>query len=368
MRLLHVDFDDLEQPWGGGQARRTWEIGRRLAARGWGVTVVTGSYPGARPRDLAVENGWLRYRRAGFGRFPVTVLSFLASLPILARTLPHDLLVEDFTTPVGPALCPWWTRRPVVGSAQFLFAGEMARKYRLPFDKIERRALRAYRWLVALAEGGAAHLRSAAAQAEVAVIPQGLDDADFVPPGQIDGNGEYALYLGRLDVDQKGLDVLLEAWRLLPSGSRPLLLIAGAGRDRRLVEDLIGANGLTGIARLVGRVQGEAKRRVLRRARLVCMPSRYETFGISAIEALAAGKPVVATRVPGLAEAAAHGSTLVPRDDPAAFAQAIAALWQDQQRRQELGQAGRASVEGLTWDSVAERQVAFYERALSRTV
>ncbi len=365
MRLLHLDYDDLGHPWGGGQARRTYEINRRLATgRGWEITVVTGRYPGAAAREVAVPRGRLRYERLGGGPFPLGVLSFLALLPLAARRFAHDLLVEDFTTPIGPALAPRWTRRPAIGSAQFLFAGEMGRKYHLPLAQVEARALRCYRWLIALTQAGAQHLQARAPRAEIAVIPQGLDRAELAPPETIDGSGDHVLYLGRLDLDQKGLDVLLRAWSLLPAGERPPLVLAGEGRDRRRVEQLVAALELGATVRLAGRVGGEAKRRLLHGARLVCLPSRYETFGIAAIEALAAGKPLVATNVPGLAEAAARGALLVPRDDPAALAAAVSRVWHDRELRVQLGREGRAAVEPLTWDAIAAQQAAFYRRVV----
>jgi glycosyltransferase involved in cell wall biosynthesis len=367
MRILHLDFDDLEQPWGGGQARRTYEVNRQLAAeRGWQIMVVTGSYSGARPREVAVGAGRLRYRRAGGGPFPLNVLTFLASFPLLARRYGHDLLVEDFTTPVGPGLAPRWTDRPAIGSAQFLFADQMARKYRLPFDRLERAALASggYRHLVALAESGAARLRAAAPQAEVRVIPQGVNTEDFVPEGEIDGGGEHVLYLGRLDVDQKGLDVLLAAWARLRPEERPELLVAGGGREQVAVARLILELRLEGSVRLMGVVRGEEKRRLLRGARFLVMPSRYETFGISAVEALAAGKPVVASRVAGLEEAAQGGAVWVPPGDAPALAAAVRQLWADADQRRALGRAGREAVSDLTWDRVAREQGTYYEKVV----
>lgn len=370
MRILHLDFDNLAHPWSGGQARRTFEINRRLAAQyGWEITVVTGGASGVRrpaggPLGTATDR-WPAYHSVGGGPFPLDVLSFLAALPMVVRRMPHDLVVEDFTAPIGPALAPKWTAQPVIGSAQFLFARQMARKYHLPFDRVERRALHSYRWFIALAESGAAHLRQAAPLAEIAVIPQGVEAASLVPFDTIDGSGAHALFLGRLDVHQKGLDTLLHAWAALPPDRRAPLMIAGEGRDRARVAALTLQLGLEQTVRLVGHVQGGAKRNLLQQARIVCMPSRYETYGISALEAQAAGKPLVATAVPGLAEAAGAGAILVPPDDPHALAEAVGKLWDNRDLRVDLGTAGRTAVRGRTWEHVSRAQAEFYARVIA---
>jgi glycogen synthase len=123
--------------------------------------------------------------------------------------------------------------------------------------------------------------------------------------------------------------------------------------------------GLGNWVRFAGRVTGEEKRRLLRGARLVCLPSRYETFCIAAIEALAAGKALVTTDIAELREVAGEGAALVPPDDVGALAKEVVALWSDAERRRELAARGRAVVEGLTWDRVAEEQAEFYKNAVS---
>ena len=365
MQVLHLDYDDLGNPWGGGQARRTYEVSRRLASWfGWDITVVTGNYPGARPVDVPVARGRLRYRRVGFGSFPWNILSFSAAAPLLARTVACDLIVEDFTTPVGPSLLPRVATSPVVGSAQFLFAPDMARKYRLPFDRAARRLLSGYRHLIALTAHAAAALAVTAPRARVHHVPQGLAAGAFIDPAEITTDGDHAVFMGRLDRDQKGLDTLITAWSHLTPSARPPLLIAGDGRDRATLRRDIDASGLSKTVRLIGRVDGAAKSDVLRRARLVVMPSRYETFGIVAIEALAQGIPLVASDLPELREVAAPGSILIPPSDARALAHAVRTVWDDASLRATLARAGRASVDGFTWDRVAIAQAHVYNRAM----
>ena len=361
MRVLHFDVDDLGNVWGGGQARRTYEISRRLSEWfGWEVTVVTGNYPGAKPCAVEVRRGSLRYVRAGVGPFPLNIISFVASIPLLARLHPHDLAVEDFTTPIGPSMLPHVAPRPVIGSVQFLFADEMARKYRVPFNVAASKFLRGYRSLITLTHHGRLRVQAPASQATVHVVPQGLNSDAFVPPDAINGEGDHVLFLGRLDRDQKGLDTLLDAWHHLRPGLRPPLIIAGDGRDGSALRQRAHALSLDDSIRFVGRVDGDVKADLFRRARVVVMPSRYETYGIVAIEALARGVALVASDLPELREVASAGACLVPSGNPRALAASVTSLWDDRDRRVALGAAGRASVEGLTWEYVTSLQASIY--------
>ncbi len=105
-----------------------------------------------------------------------------------------------------------------------------------------------------------------------------------------------------------------------------------------------------------------------RRASVFVMPSYYETFGISCLEAMAFGLPVVATRAGGLPEVVEDGVTglLVPPGDPQALADAIRRLLADPELRRRMGQAGRERVVAeFTADRVVRETIAVYERARS---
>jgi hypothetical protein len=105
-----------------------------------------------------------------------------------------------------------------------------------------------------------------------------------------------------------------------------------------------------------------------RRASLFVMPSYYETFGISCLEAMAFGLPVVATRAGGLPEVVEDGVTglLVPSGDSAALADAICRLLADADLRRRLGEAGRERVVSqFTAERTVQETLAIYERARS---
>jgi len=169
-------------------------------------------------------------------------------------------------------------------------------------------------------------------------------------------------YVGRL-VIEKGLPELAAAWRRLAPDHPDLhLVIAGEGNYEKELKRRLGD---------APRVRWLGFRRdipeILKALDLVVMPSWEEPFGLVATEAMAAGKPVLATCAGGLAEVVVDGETgcLVPPRDVVALAQAIVALASDATLRTRMGQAGIAHVERcFSSDGVVEE----YERVLFRAV
>ena len=107
----------------------------------------------------------------------------------------------------------------------------------------------------------------------------------------------------------------------------------------------------------VGHIAPADRFELLASATLVAMPSRYETYGLVAAEALAVGTPVVAFDIPCLRSiVAGAGGVLVPAFDTRAYAQALVDTLGDDDLRSRLGSAGRETVGHLRWDDVAEKQ------------
>lgn len=152
---------------------------------------------------------------------------------------------------------------------------------------------------------------------------------------------EYILFVGRF-VEEKGTEVLIRAMAELPEVKCKLL---GAGPDEGRLRDW--AEGMNNIEWLPWQ-KGGVPWEVYRGARAVVVPSIwYEVFGLVALEAMAAGTPVIASEIGGLAEVVDDGRTgkLVPPGDVQALRVAIEELMQNKQRALELGRAGRAKVE-----------------------
>jgi phosphatidylinositol alpha-mannosyltransferase len=359
LRIIHADTDDLENPLRGGQPVRTFAVNAPMSAR-HDITVLTSVYKNCRRR---MERNGVRYRRLGF-RLPFLGLSphlsFLTALgPAVART-PHDLVVEEFTPPVGFCGLPWWTKAPVVLSVQWNFFDQWERRYHLPFSRWMRRLARTgrYRHVIVQSHAMGREMQSLLPGATIRRIASGIDDSAFI---ESQGAGDYVLFLGRLDIEHKGLDLLIEAWRKVCGPAKIPLVIAGAGPARAGLEATIAKEKLANLVRFVGRVEGPVKQETLSRCRLFVMPSRYETFGIAGLEAMAAGKPVVCFDIDHLNELAAPPwAENIKKFDCEALGRAIARLWQNPEHCQAMGAAARRRAEEFRWDAISRQQEEFY--------
>jgi glycosyltransferase involved in cell wall biosynthesis len=125
----------------------------------------------------------------------------------------------------------------------------------------------------------------------------------------------------------------------------------------------IAAHGLEDVVALLGRRRDVPD--LLHAADVFVLSSRQEGFPITILEAMAAGKPVIATDVGGCSEAVVHGETglIVPPENPDALANAIIELLEDRDRSAAMGAAGRERVEReFTVDRMVEQHLEVYER------
>jgi len=216
--------------------------------------------------------------------------------------------------------------------------------------------------IVAVSEAVKAALVAAGADpARIRVIPGGVETAAFaaVPPPVPGVVGA----LGRLEWE-KGFDVLLEAMTSLPADVR--LLLGGEGQQRAALAAQVERLGLQSRVRLTGFVSDVPA--FLGQTGIFVLPSRSEGLGLVLLEAMAAGRPVVATRVGGIPEVVVDGETglLVPPDDPSALAAAVLRLLRDPDLALRMGEAGRRRVEALfSARKMAEETAALYEELMA---
>jgi glycosyltransferase involved in cell wall biosynthesis len=369
LRVLHLGFEDPARPGAGGGSVRTHEVNRRLAAQGVEVVVACSRYPSFTER---VQDG-VRYLPCGWrlgplsaGHFPSLLAYFGAvstGLSTLERRWRPDVIVEDFAAPFSSIAVPYLTRTPVVGVVQWLFAADKARQYRLPFHLVERFGVTSHDVLVAVSEDLADELRGRNRDAEVHALPNGLEPAAWRTTGT-PGSRANLLYLGRLEIAQKGLDLLLTAYAKAAPDISVDLHLAGDGPDAEVLAAQARDLGIADQVRWLGRVEGAARFDLLAGAQLVCMPSRYETFGMVAAESLAVGTPVIAYDIPCLRALVTDAVGMpVPAEDVDALAAGLVALANDPVRCRRLGAAGPDSVRHLDWDIVAADQLAVYREA-----
>jgi glycosyltransferase involved in cell wall biosynthesis len=354
--IVISSYDSLDHPYyNGGGAAVVQSIAARLAQH-FQVTVLTAKHSGGK----AVRDG-VRYRQLPIGWAGPRggQLLFHALLPFAARRIPHDVWIESFTPPFSTSFVPLFSRTRVIGLAQGPLAREMLGRYRLPFFLVERFGLRFYRDIVVLNSADCALVRRYSPSAKVRVIPNGID-LPLIDEAQI-GRGEHILFLGRIDIWHKGLDLLLAAYK--KSGVDMPLLIAGSGtrRDERRLARLLAA--ASGHVHWLGRVMGQRKQDLLERCAFAVMPSRTETFGLTALEAMSYGKPVLHFDLPALRWL--EGDAHVPPFDVGALAREIRCLADDDTARREMGRRAYAAAQRHSCDESADRYVELVKELLS---
>lgn len=163
----------------------------------------------------------------------------------------------------------------------------------------------------------------------------------------------FALFIGRL-VQTKGLDVLADAMK----GVEGELKICGRGPYSNVLE---GAENIE----LLGFVPEEEKNRLLRKCKFLVLPSKRESFGIVLLEAMAFGKPVVASRVGGIPEVVGDAGILVSPNVSEELKSAINTLLSDDGLRLELGKKARKRANLFSWDKISSQVEDVYREILS---
>ncbi len=210
---------------------------------------------------------------------------------------------------------------------------------------------------------------------EYVIIPNGIDFERFASE-QVRPIEQYAdgrptiLFVGRLE-PRKGFRYLLRAFPYVKEEfPQARLVVVGAYERDEMADHLhyVREHHLTGV-KFVGRVSDENLPRYYRTCDVFCAPSTgFESFGIVLLEAMAAGKPTVATNIPGYRDLLEDGGEgfLVEHKSEKALAQALLRLLRDPATRREMGARGRVKAQNYSWRQVALQVLGYYEELLRR--
>ena len=223
----------------------------------------------------------------------------------------------------------------------------------------------------------------------VCSVPLGVDTERFVPGDRHEARRRMGLpqhrtlmlFVGRIDAI-KGLDTLLEATRrtgchTTSTAMLPHLLVVGGDLDEQgepvgdlaRVERQVHELGIAERVTLLGSRSQEELVSLFQAADFVVVPSRYESFGLVAIEAMACGTPVIASRVGGLQWTVRHdvAGLLVPPMNPLALTDAILQLCQHPLHRERLASHARAEASLFSWDRVASAMLGVFRTVTRRS-
>jgi glycogen synthase len=328
------------------------------------ITLLCKKYPGA--KDAEIEGLKHIFVGTESGSFLKTLLSYAyhASLFVKKHGESFDIIIQEFS-PAIPIFLNILTKKPVILQIQGYTGMQYFEKYNIFFAVVlylfERFLPLFYRNFIFVSESSKNnyHINK---HKNVEIISNGVSEK-LLKDGDA-GESDYILYLGRIDIHHKGLDILLRAYadfyRIFP-GIR--LIIAGDGRDRQKFSELLQKlpPDIRQNVELHGWVDGDRKTDLLRSALMVIIPSRYESQAIVSLEAMASGKAIIASDIPELGYVVQNKAGISFRTgDARSLAQSMESLLASDERK-EMGRRGRNWVRTQTWDKIAFS----YERFLS---
>jgi len=374
MRTVHISW--LLSPAGGGIPPAMFALAREQASIGADVRVMGVEDPAAFPISLADYCSVYGARGPlALGYAPAMRAALLGSSADVTHL--HGL----FTWPSRVAR-QWGkaTGKPVVVSPHGMLEpwalANSAWKKRVFSWLVETDNLRGAACLHSLSIVEASNIRRLGYQNPIAVIPNGVDLAPTErPPGPDEFELDFPaaagrrllLFLGRIH-PKKGLPHLLRAWAALRDEGRLdgegwLLVVAGPDQlgHSSEVEALAASLGLRRHVRVTGPLHGNAKRRVLAAATGFVLPSFSEGFSMAVLEALAWKLPVIVTRQCNF-DAESIGAGWVCEPNAESVAGRLRALLDTREdRRKEMGLAGRREIEKrYTWPNVAREMLGVY--------
>jgi phosphatidyl-myo-inositol alpha-mannosyltransferase len=361
-RLVFSSYDDINNPtYGGGGAHSVHETAKRLTSR-FDVTVVTGAYVGA--KDITVDG--VQYKRIGSSLLGPRAgqLLFHLLLPFQVKKENFNLWLESFTPPFSTSCLQFFTKKPVIGIAHMLTAEDMERKYKLPFKFVENLGLRSYKYFITLTNETKEKIEKHNKNAMFFMIPNGVEQ---IKPYTRSNNGsKYILFIGRIEINQKGLDLLIKSYKKMYSKIGIRLVIAGSGsaREMKHLKNLVRESGLQNKITLVGRVSGAEKDSLLRNASLVAVPSRFETFGTVALEAMSYGLPLVHFSIEGFKWIPKKCSVSVRTFDTVELGNAMEKTLKDKNFSSKMSSAGKKFIKDYSWDKIFEKHQKMIDQVL----
>jgi len=363
LAITFLDFDDIRNPLlGAGQAKATVEVGKRLVAKGHSVTVYCAKYPGYKDRE---ENGiFYKHVTPGTKNIRLNNLLYILSMPFIVPTIKANVIVECFTAPVSTMLSPLYTKIPVVGISTTFDAERFSNLYHFPFWIVEKYGAKLYKYFIALTPHLETKMKNFNSKVVTKIIGQGVSQEYFLKQNK---KPEFILFLGRIDMNQKGLDLLLDAYAKVSDKISYPLVIAGAGPDKKRVEDRISQLGIDKRVTLVGFADERKKQELLSKSAFVAFPSRNEGFSLFSLEAIASGHRLVSFDIPSLSFAPEKIARKVTPFDVNAYADALLTESNELNQKDAEKQC-REFAKHYSWDDVANQFEIFFQNIVSKSL
>ncbi len=231
-------------------------------------------------------------------------------------------------------------------------AKDMERKYHLPFRFFEKFFLNQYKYLGTVTQSLETKLKKINPKAKTFTIHNGIDSVVSVDE-KSKFKQDCIFFLGRIEVNQKGLDLLLKALKNVSNPKNYKLIIAGSGLKSEITKlnRMVSEFGLGDRVEFIGRVGSEQKHEFFKRSIALVAPSRFETFGIGALEALSYGVPVITYEIDGFSWMPKNTCLKAKPYDVDSLTTKIQTIIDDASLRDSMSMSCLESAKDFTWDS-----------------
>lgn len=373
MEILYITKTSILSDGGGGEERAR-QVTERLASRGHDVTVLCGGTDLELPKWTSDSGRTIRHVScipASLFRFPK--LSFYAtrylfsvfSLPVLfwlLLTRDFDVIVENMTP--YPSLSLIGSKVmgiPIVAVQHEFYDRSCYRTYdpiTATIQLVVQNILRVgtYSAVIVPTSHVARKLTNYGVnKSRIVIVPNGVD-VDRYRLTDLERNPGSLITVGRLS-KRKGQDTILEAFREVHErASDTELNVLGDGPARSELEEYTAALGISDAVTFHGYVESDEKIEMMNKAGIFVFASRQEGFGLVLLEAMAAGLPVVATKLPVYDDFFQQGKNgrLLETRDPALFATQVLELLNDSEQVSDIRARNRQKAAGFSWESTVD--------------
>jgi glycosyltransferase involved in cell wall biosynthesis len=367
MKILVLNWQDINNPYGGGAEVHLHEIFKRIASKDHAVTLFCSSFSGGAAEERI--DGIRVLREGSRNLFNLAVPRRYKSQ---FRHEGYDIVVDDINK--IPFYTPWYVREPLVGIVHHFFGRSIFLEASFPGALY-----------VALAEKLASHIYRRTALAVVSestrqelvglgfppqnlsVVPNCVDHSVYRPADEPDEERPIVGHLGRLK-KYKSVDHLLKAFQIVRQEMPEVLLkIVGDGDYRPELEREAGRLGLTGSVEFTGYLGKDETVRTLHQMSVAANCSAKEGWGLTVIEANACGVPVIASDVPGLRDSVLDEKTgfLYEYGNIEQLAQKILLVLRDDHLRNRLRAEAIKWARTFDWNDSARKMVDVLEGAIA---
>ena len=352
-----VDVNPFFHPYLGGIEARLLDTCRLFAKKGHDVTMVTGQLPGTEAEE---EMDGFKIIRLKSRFINIYNPPFISSKNVLEtiESLNADIVNYNYRW------APSYNKDMGAYKGKKVFTyhnmwGEglgLTGKFSEISDNRYRKHLETYNHIICVSNFVRDDIVARGfAPEKVSTVPSCLNTL----PEMSDEEGDFILSLGRL-VKTKGLDYMMDAMRDIDCK----LVICGKGPELKRLNKLVRKFKLEDKVEIKGWVSDEEKEELMSTCKMFVMPSIFESLGLTALEVMSYGRPMVCTDVNGLPETVGEGGIIIPAKDPKAISNAVNSLLENNEKRKEFGIAARKQTEKFLWENHIDEILRIYQSVI----